>query len=129
MNESGRRASLKAFEDEILERIPRVQSSFPELILASINVQEEYGLSRSFRRGSNSEALSREVSEAVVDRNNRWRKVERAGAGKAKRSMKDHYTVVLVTLKRYLEYSQALEPLYNTSVGFILQWLLDKVEY
>ena len=51
MNESGRRASLKAFEDEILERIPRVQSSFPELILASINVQEEYGLSKRFKFG------------------------------------------------------------------------------
>ena len=107
-DESGRRATLKDFDGEILERIARVQSSFPELILSSINVHEEYGLSRSFRRGSNSEALNRGVSEATIDRNNRWRKVERAGARKAKLQMRDHYTEVLVSLKRYLEYSQAL---------------------
>ena len=107
-DESGRRTTLKDFDGEILERIARVQSSFPELILSSINVHEEYGLSRSFRRGSNSEALNRGVSEATIDRNNRWRKVERAGARKAKLQMRDHYTEVLVSLKRYLEYSQAL---------------------
>ena len=44
-----------------------------------MNVYEEYGLSRSFRRGSNSEALNRGVKELVIDRNNRWRKEERAG--------------------------------------------------
>ena len=108
MDESGRQATLKDFDGEILERIARVQSSFPELILSSINVHEEYGLSRSFRRGSNSEALNRGVSEATIDRNNRWRKVGRAGARKAKLQMRDHYTEVLVSLKRYLDYSQAL---------------------
>jgi len=38
VNELGRRASLKNFESEILERIARVQSSLLDLILASINV-------------------------------------------------------------------------------------------
>ena len=108
VNDKGRRASLKEFEGEILGRIARVQSCYPRLIMSSIDAQEEYGLSRSFRRGSNSEALNRGVSEAAIDRNNWWRKVDRAGARKAKLPMRDHYTEVLVALKRYLEYSQAL---------------------
>ena len=41
VDESGRRATLKGFDGEILERIARVQSSFPELILSSVNVHEE----------------------------------------------------------------------------------------
>ena len=108
VDDKGRRSSLKEFEGEILGRITRVQSYYPRLIMSSIDVQEEYGLSRSFRRGSNSEALNRGVSKTSIYRNNRWRKVDRAGARKAKPPMRDHYTEVLVALKRYLEYSQAL---------------------
>ena len=106
--ESERRADLTDFDIESLERIARVKSLFPELILSSINVQEEYGLPRSFRRGSNSETLNRGVSKVVIDRNNRWRKVKKAGARKAKILTRNHYTEVLVSLKRYLEYYQAL---------------------
>ena len=75
-----------------------MQSCYPRLIMASIDVQEEYGLSRSFRRGSNSEALNRGVNEAAIDRNNWRRKVDRAGARKAKLQMRDHYAEVLVAL-------------------------------
>lgn len=82
---------LKDLESCILDRIAKVQTNYPELISSSVNVHEEYGLPRSFRRGSNSEALNRGVSEAVIDRNNCWRKKERV-----KLRMRDHYTDVLV---------------------------------
>ena len=50
---------LRNLEPFILDRVARVQSSFPDLIRESVDVHEEYGISRSFRRGSNSEALNR----------------------------------------------------------------------
>ena len=75
-----------------------MQSCYPRLIMALIDVQEEYGLSRSSRRRSNSEALNRGVNEAAIDRNNWWRKVDRAGARKAKLQMSDQYAGVLVAL-------------------------------
>ena len=108
VDDKGSKASFKDFEGEISGRITRAQSSCPQLIMSSIDVQEEYGLLRSFCRGSNSEALNRVVSEATIDRNNRWIKVDRAGSRKAKLQIRDHYTEVLVSLKRYLENSQAL---------------------
>ena len=104
----GRRLSNKDLENDILGRIARIQHSYPELIRGVVDVHEEYGLSRSFRRGSNSEAQNRKVSESDIDRNNRWRKVEKAGAKKAKFSMQTHYTDVVVALESYLRYSQAL---------------------
>ena len=55
-------------------------------------------MSISFRRGSNSEALNRGVSEAAIDRSNWLRKVDRAGARKAKLQKRDHHTEVLVSL-------------------------------
>ena len=78
------------------------------MIRESVDVHEEYGLSRSFRRESNSIALNREVDEATIDRNNRWRKIEKAGARKANLRMRDHYAEVLVSLRSFLKYYQAL---------------------
>lgn len=57
---------------------------------------EDYGLSRSFRRGSNSEAINRGVSAVTIDRKNRWKAVDKAGASNAKLRMRSHYTDVLV---------------------------------
>ena len=104
----GKRALIKDSETKILDRIASVQSKYPELIGSAIDMHEEYGLSRSFRRDSHSEALNRGVSEATAERKNRWRKVERAGARTAKLKIRDHYTEVLVALNSFLQYSQAL---------------------
>ena len=99
---------LKHLEPFVLDRIARVHRSLPELIRDSVDIHEEYGISRLFRRGSNSEALNREVDEATIDRNNRWRKTERAGTKKTKILIRDHYADILVLLKIFLKYSQAL---------------------
>ena len=78
------------------------------MIRESVDVHEEYGLSRSFRRGSKSEDLNRGVDEVTIDRNNRWRKIERVGTSKVKLRTRDHYDEVLVSLRRFLKYPQAL---------------------
>ena len=109
VDEKEKRLKLRNFEPFILDRVARVQSSFPALIRESNDVHEEYGLSRSFRRGSNSESLNRGVDEAIIDRKNRSRKFERVGARKAKLRMRDHYADVLVSLRSFLKYSQALK--------------------
>ena len=103
-----KRMKLKDLDGGILDRLAKVQRFFPDLISPAVDVHEEYGLSRSFRRGSTSEAINRGVTDSEVDRNNRWRKEERAGARKAKLRMRDHYSEVLVSLGSYLKYSQAL---------------------
>ena len=39
-----------------------------------------------------------------IDRNNRWRREERAGAKKAELKIHDHHTDVINALKRYMQY-------------------------
>jgi len=95
----------KNIEVDILDRITTIQSKHPELIGVKVDVYEEYGLSRPFRRGYNSEALNRGLKEEVIDRNNRWRKEERAEARKAKLKFRDHYTDLIAVLKSYMQYS------------------------
>ena len=112
---------MKGLESYIFDRVARVQSAFPEFNRDSVDVHGEYGFSRSFRRGSNSEVLNRGLDEATIDRKNRWRKIERAGARKAKLKMRDHYAEVLVSLKSFLKYSQALQQaVKGVSLFFIL---------
>ena len=81
----------KNLEVDILDQIARIQQEHPYLIRPGLDVYEENGLSRSFRRDSNSEAQNRGVEDGDIDRNNRWRKVDRAGARKVKLRMRDHY--------------------------------------
>ena len=99
---------LRYMELFVLDRIARVQSYFPELIRDSVDVHEECVRSRSFRGGSSSEALIRGVDEPTNDRNNRRWKIEIAKARKAKLRIIDNYAEVLVSLRRFLKYSQAL---------------------
>ena len=102
-----RRATLDAFwarEPSTVEATRRDSKKIVE-------ISQSLGLDDTlpeFRRGSNSEALNRGVDEATIDRNNRWRKIEKAGARKANLSMRDHYAEVLVSLRSFLKYSQAL---------------------
>ena len=86
-------------EVDILDRIARIQQEHPDLIRPGLKVHEEYKLSRSFHRISNSEAQNRGVNDGDIDRNNCWRKVEKEGDRKVKLRMRDHYTDALVSLE------------------------------
>ena len=95
-------------EIDILDRIARIQQEYPDLIRPGLEIHEKYRLSRSFRLGSNSEAQNLGVDDWDIDRNNRWKKVERAGARKVKLRTRDHYIDVLVSLESFFRYSHAL---------------------
>jgi hypothetical protein len=48
--------AAERYEQEILERFQAIQSKRPDLISADTQVLEDYGISRSYRRGATSEA-------------------------------------------------------------------------
>ena len=98
------------YEARFHEALAEVQFRRPDLIPITVDVPEDYGISRSFRRGSDSEALSRGVSQTDIDAMNRWRNVEKAkGRRPAFGSMREHYADVRITaLERSLRYSAAL---------------------
>jgi hypothetical protein len=73
-----------------------------------IDVFERYGVSRSFRRGSNTHAINQGVSEADIDRNNGWSKLEKAQGRTPILRMQAHYAEVLLLLPTLLRYSLPL---------------------
>jgi hypothetical protein len=102
--------SVKAsvYEFDILVELDAIQKSTRGLISVSIDVYESYGVSRSFRRGSNTHAINQGVSEADINHNNRWSVVERAKGRGPKLGMQQHYADVLLMLPTLLRYSSAL---------------------
>jgi hypothetical protein len=105
---SGMPAYIRDYELDILDRLHLIQQHHPELIPPDVQVFEEYGISRSFRRGSTSEARSRAVQENDINLANRWRVFEQARGRRPRLSMADHYSDIRLLIPALLRYSSAL---------------------
>jgi len=105
--DSSARTSNKDYEMAILDRLQQVQGQ-GNLIPSGVSVHEEYGISRSFRRGATTEARNRGVSEKDVDLMNRWRNVENAKGRKPRLNMQDHYSDIRMLIPALIRFSLAL---------------------
>ena len=54
-----------------MDMLEEIQENEGELILESVVVRKDFGLARSFRRGSDSHAVNMKVDKRDVDLNNR----------------------------------------------------------
>lgn len=110
-NDKGGMIKPKVIEDGLLEILARIQldqENYPGVIEASVNVREEYGISRSFRRGATTEAKNRGVNREDLELMNRWRSVENARGCKPRMRMHDHYSDIKLLIPSLLRFSQAL---------------------
>lgn len=96
------------FEPRFFDRLEMVKATHPHLLPSFDNVEDEFAMSRSFRRGATSEAVNQGAKPDVLDANNRWRRVEQAGASNPNLSMREHYTDVRLKLNQRLQFSRFL---------------------
>ena len=105
-NEKGAALQVSEMSEIFYRRLSFVQYFRPDLLPRDVDIDDVYGISRSFRRGSTSRATDRGVPPEIIDANNRWRKVERAESMKTTSlSMQEQYTDVTLTLNQLLRYS------------------------
>jgi len=95
-------------EMEILDRFRSIQEKDPSIIKPDVAVYEEYGISRSFRRGATTEARNQKVLEADINLINRWRNFEKSGGKRPRMRMQDHYSDIALMITSLLRFSQAL---------------------
>ena len=88
----------------VLEILVDVQNKHPEIIDASVDVYEEMGISRSFRRGATTHTRNMGVSEADIDSMNRWRKFEAAQGRRPAMAMRDHYSQIVQMIGTFLRF-------------------------
>ena len=94
------------------EALTEIHSSNPDMFLTDIRTAEDveanYNVFRSFRRGSDSRAIAKGVSVTDIEVVNRWLKKERAGGSRPHQSMRHHYADVNLLLDSYLRYTRAM---------------------
>jgi hypothetical protein len=100
--------TIAQFDALFHKYLAAVQVSDPAVLDPQVDVEQEYSFRRSLRRGSTTHARNRGVPSDVVEANNRWRKMERAGNRDPTLSMLDTYTDALASLDLNIQYSQSL---------------------
>jgi len=107
-NLAGEVGSSFSYEVGFVERLLTVQAARPDVIPTDVDISEQFGVSRSFRRGSTSVARTRGVEDKQVELINRWRKVESARGRKPTLPMKEHYSDIAILIPEMVKYSLAL---------------------
>lgn len=102
------KANASEYEDDILGELENVQKTTKNIIGEHVRVYDEFGISRSFRRGSDAHALNQEVSIIDIEINNRWRSIDSAGGKAPRLRMIHHYSELKALLKARLRYSASL---------------------
>jgi hypothetical protein len=102
-----------AFANEILHELlsklfNQDQSLFPSHISSHGDIIAKYHVYRSFRRASDSMAISKEVALADIRVVNRWQKVEKAKGQRPSYDMTQHYAQVDLLIDCFLRYSKAM---------------------
>jgi len=107
-NADGSKMRASQLEQKIFERLDWVKDCCPLLMTKSVEVEEEYGISRSFRCEATSEVMNKIGNSKVVKANGRWRKTNQAGAKHPIITICKHYTDVRLVVDILLLFSQAL---------------------
>ena len=105
---AGNLIKSKIYEVIILDAIELIQIRKPSLVGTEVKVHEEYGISRSFRRGATTTARNAGVSDGDVTLINRWRTVESAKGRKPNQRMIDHYSEIRLMIPSLIRFSRAL---------------------
>jgi hypothetical protein len=107
-NPDGSKSKNSSMNRKFNDRLEAVQASKPQLINRDMDVCEEYGVSRSFRRGGTSTATYNGALALVTELNGRWRKKEQSGASRPSITVREHYMDVQMVLDQLLEFSRYL---------------------
>ena len=103
-----RPAKMMEFEDDFYKVLERVQET-TDLISKEMCVRDEYGLSRSLRRGVTAHSKNMRVDKELRDAIHRWGKEANTKLGVARLDdMGDMYTTLESITPLILEFSRAL---------------------
>jgi hypothetical protein len=105
---SGKVLASRLIESEIMERLQTIKLHQPGIIPGDVDCFEDFGISRSFRRGATSCARTRGVDDKQVDLINRWRKFEGARGRRPALAMHDHYSDIEIMIPEMVKFSKAL---------------------
>ena len=106
--ESGYVLTSTEVNEEFWNQLERFREERPELIPSNTDVRHHYNIYRLPRRGSTARATDQGVDEPTINLHNRWRSREQLQGQRSRRSMRDYYTDLRLTINKLLLYTKAL---------------------
>ena len=107
-NQTGYVLHQSELNKELWEMLRKIQISRPDLCGEDLEIENKYKVFRSFRRGATTRAKEFKVGEAVLNMNNRWRKVQNKSGTMPSLPMSDLYTEIQQALLTRLRFSNCL---------------------
>jgi hypothetical protein len=107
-DKKGKQTKASTLEPRFYEQLHWVRMRYPDLFAPNVNIEDDYGIARSCRRGSSTEAANQGVPAGIIEMICRWRKVERAQGRAPNLGMREHYMEVTQALEAFLQYSRPL---------------------
>jgi hypothetical protein len=107
-DKKGKQAKASTMEPSFFDELNWVRLRYPDLFPPNVNIEDGYGIPRSCRRGSSTEAGNQGVPSDIIEMICRWRKVERAQGRAPNLGMREHYMEVSQALESFLKYSRPL---------------------
>jgi hypothetical protein len=107
-DKKNKQAKASALEPIFFEQLNWVRVRYPDLFPPNVNIEDDYGIPLSGRRGSSTEAANQGVPSEIIEMICRWRKVERAQGRAPNLGMREYYMEVLQALETFLKYSRPL---------------------
>jgi hypothetical protein len=104
----GKQAKVSTLEPSFFAALHWVRIRYPDMFPPNISIEDDFGVGRSCRRGSSTEAANQGVPAEVIELICRWRKIERAQGRAPNLSMREHYMEVSQALFNFLQYSRPL---------------------
>ena len=109
--ENGKKENGQIYEPYFFTKLLSVQKEERGLLPRKLDIEDAFGVSRSFRRGSVTaagNAPNDECDDKDISRNNRWRTEDKAGTKSAGLNMLQLYTDTLHSVKADLKFSACL---------------------
>ena len=111
-NPEGNQSTATEMNELFLEVLSEIFEAQPDLFAPDIkttaDVGDKYNVFRSFRRGSESRAVAKKVSEADRYIVHRWKRKESAGANRVNHPIDQHYVDVQLVTDSFLRYTKAM---------------------
>ncbi len=107
-NQKGKQAKASTLEPKFFGELNWVRLRYPDLFPPNVNIEDDFGILRSCRRGASTEAGNQGVGTDIIELICRWRKVERAQGRAPNLGMREHYMEVSQALETYLQFSRPL---------------------
>jgi hypothetical protein len=107
-NTDGTMLESKDMNASFVVLMERLKFEREELFEGVIDVDRDYGISRSLRRGANTRAKEEGVDKELRDFVNRWSTFEARRGARPNESMAQHYVEAKLIMKRTLVYSRSL---------------------